>query len=74
MNYINEIAEVLSNKEIAKNIYSAMLKSPKIAKTSKPGQFINILPIKNWEKAMRRPMSLAGTDGDNIEIIYKVFG
>ena len=74
MNYINEIAEVLSNKEIAKNIYSAILKSPKIAKTSKPGQFINILPNKNWEKAMRRPMSLAGTDGNNIEIIYKVFG
>ena len=74
MNYFNEIAYVKSNILIAENTYKATLKAPKISKISKPGQFVNILPSDNWEKAMRRPMSLAGVNKDNIELIYKVFG
>ena len=74
MNYINEIAEVISNKKIAKNTYSAILKSPEIADLAIAGQFVNILPNNSWEKAMRRPMSLASRDDENIELIYKVFG
>ena len=74
LTYCNEIAEVISNKEIAANTYSAVLKSPKIANLAGVGQFVNVLPDSNWEKAMRRPMSLAGAEEDNIELIYKVFG
>ena len=74
MNYFNEISIVLSNDLIAKNTYRAILKSPKISGKAYSGQFVNILPHKNWDKAMRRPMSLAGVNGENIELIYKVFG
>ena len=45
----NEIAKVISNNEIAENIYEAVLFSPKISHESKPGQFINILPEKKME-------------------------
>ena len=69
-----EFAKVISNKEIAKGIYKAILFSPNISKFSRPGQFINILPTKNWNNVMRRPMSIASQNNNEISIIYKVFG
>lgn len=71
---INEIASVISNYEIASNYWQAILKAPEISRQAKPGQFVNILPIKNWPKMMRRPMSIASNEHDNISIIYKVVG
>ena len=70
----NEISKVISNREIAENIFEAILSSPNISKKSQAGQFINILPSKNWGKIMRRPMSIASQKNGNISIIYKVFG
>ena len=70
----NEKAKVLSNMQIAYNIYEAILYSPNISKETKPGQFINILPNKTWKNVMRRPMSVAWQEDGNISIIYKVFG
>ena len=70
----NEKAKVLSNKKIAHNIFEAILYSPNISKETKPGQFINILPNKEWGNVMRRPMSVAWQEDGNISIIYKVFG
>ena len=70
----NEIANVLSNSQIAENIYKAVLYAPKISHQSKPGQFINILPHKSWSNVMRRPMSIASQGKNDISIIYKVFG
>jgi len=70
----HEFATVLSNKQIAKGIYKAILFSSKISKYSKPGQFINILPSEKWNNIMRRPMSIASQKKNEISIIYKVFG
>ncbi len=69
-----EISKVVSNQEIAENIFEAFLYAPNISKISKPGQFINILPSKSWSNVMRRPMSIASQENDQISIIYKVFG
>ena len=66
----NEIATVLSNHQIADNIYQAFLYSPKISKESKPGQFINILPNKNWINVMRRPMSIADSSNLRLSIFF----
>ena len=70
----NEKAEVISNKQVAANIFEAILYSPKISKNTAPGQFINILPNHNWLNVMRRPMSVAWQKDNKISIIYKVFG
>ena len=70
----NELATITSNKQIAYNIFEAIMFSPKISKESKPGQFINILPSEDWNKVMRRPMSIASQNKSKISIIYKVFG
>jgi len=70
----NEISTVISNERIADNIYETYLLSPKISENSIPGQFINILPVFNWDKMMRRPMSIASQKDGMISIIYKIFG
>jgi dihydroorotate dehydrogenase electron transfer subunit len=69
-----ELAEVVHLNEIAFNTVEVHLFSPKISADSYPGQFINILPSKNWKKVMRRPMSIASQNDGHISIIFKVVG
>jgi len=69
-----ELATVVNSVVIAENTVESVMKAPEIATLVKPGQFINILPSAGWEYVMRRPMSVAGTEGDRISIIYKVVG
>ena len=71
---IREIGKVNYNTEIADNFFEAEIVLPKISKLCKPGQFINILPSSNWNKVMRRPMSVSHQDSEVIRIIYKVVG
>ena len=71
---LNELAIVESTENIAANTFQTFLKSPKLATSMKPGQFINILPSENWDKMMRRPMSVASQKDGVISIIYKVVG
>ena len=70
-----EIATVQENKLIASNIWEMKMTAPGIAEQYKgAGQFIQILVQSSWENPLRRPMSIAAIDGDQIAIIYKVFG
>ena len=69
-----ELAEVISNSEIAEGIFQTIFYSTKISEISKPGQFVNILPESNWDQVMRRPMSIASQGNDKISIIYKPIG
>jgi len=70
-----ENVTISSNKEIAMNLWRMSMNAPKIAAAYMgPGQFINILPNDNWEHPIRRPMSIASVNGNNVEIIYKIFG
>ena len=71
---LNELAIVESTNNIAANTFQTFLKSPKLSESIKPGQFINILPTQNWDKMMRRPMSVASQKDGIISIIYKVVG
>ena len=70
-----EIATVQENKLIASNIWEMKMTAPGIAEQYKgAGQFIQILVQSSWDSPLRRPMSIAAVDGDQIAIIYKVFG
>jgi len=67
-------AMVLSNREIAHNIYSLEFEiTPEISKST-PGQFINIRVRGEDAPFFRRPFSIAGTDDESAEIIYEVVG
>ena len=70
-----EIATVLENKLIASNIWKMKMTAPGIAEQYKgAGQFIQILVQSSWDNPLRRPMSIAAVDDDQIVIIYKIFG
>ena len=69
-----EIAEVVSNDRLARGLYAMELGSPLIAADARPGQFVNVLIDPGYIPLLRRPMSIAGCDGERIQLIYKVFG
>ena len=71
---IIEESTVVSNGELAAGIHQIEFHSPVIASSAEPGQFINILISDHWEPLLRRPMSVAGSGGDRIRLIYKVVG
>lgn len=71
---IIEVSEVVSNRELAAGIHRIEFRSPTIASSVKPGQFVNILICDHWEPLLRRPMSVAGSQTDYIQLIYKVVG
>ena len=68
------MGKVRLNKEISEGIYKTIIELPLISACSLPGQFINILPESNWNHVMRRPMSIASQENDEISIIYKSIG
>lgn len=69
-----EQVKVLYNREIASGFWETEFESERISTDTRPGQFINILPDKNWSNVMRRPMSVSHQEEGIIRIIYKVVG
>jgi len=70
-----ELAEILSNEQIAQGIWRMSMHAPKVAADYVgPGQFINLLTDDNWDHLVRRPMSIAFVKDDAVDIIYKIFG
>lgn len=72
---IIERATVRENSPLAEGIFQMTMTAPAIAgENPSPGQFLNISVTDEWFHPLRRPMSIAGRDGDNLSIIYKLFG
>jgi dihydroorotate dehydrogenase electron transfer subunit len=70
-----EKSEIVENIQIAEGIWRMVFTSSEIAKKYVgAGQFISILVNDNWEHPIRRPMSIAEVNDNEISIIYKVFG
>jgi dihydroorotate dehydrogenase electron transfer subunit len=67
-------AKILYNKRIKDNYFHLVLRAPKIAKESLPGQFLNIKVSDTDEPLLRRPFSIHRVKGANIEILYEVVG
>ncbi|MDO4467215.1 MAG: dihydroorotate dehydrogenase electron transfer subunit [Bacillota bacterium] len=65
-----EIAKILSNKEISKDIYKMEIQC-EMASEAKPGQFIEITVPPFF---LRRPISISEIKEDSIVIIYKILG
>ena len=66
--------KILSNREIARNIYSLEFESTPEISISIPGQFINIKVRGENAPLFRRPFSIARTSEQSAEIIYEVVG
>lgn len=65
-----EVAKILSNIEIAKDIWKMELQTG-LAKMAKPGQFIEIEVPPFF---LRRPISINEIKDDSLVIIYKILG
>ena len=69
-----EQAKINYNSQIAKNIWKMEFLAPNISQEYKgPGQFVT-LSKGNSQHILRRPMSVASVQRDNITIIYKELG
>ncbi|MCL2353493.1 MAG: dihydroorotate dehydrogenase electron transfer subunit [Defluviitaleaceae bacterium] len=68
-----ENCEIITSENIKSDIYKMTLKTPQIAKGSKPGQFVMIY-LDNGVNLLPRPISIADVDGENLTIIYHVVG
>ena len=65
-------SEIIENNQIAEGIWQMVFKSLEIAnRYLGAGQFVSVLANDNWEHSIRRPMSIAEVNDDQISIIYK---
>ncbi|MBU0758791.1 MAG: dihydroorotate dehydrogenase electron transfer subunit [Candidatus Omnitrophica bacterium] len=80
-------ARILSNKEIAPGYFKMALDAPYIAKTAKPGQFVQVRCSDGFDPLLRRPLSIHRLKAQGsprlrsgqarlkgIEILYEVVG
>ena len=67
---------IVSNDKIAQDIFSLVIEAPQLAKTIKPGQFMNFEVPGNAMSLLRIPLSFARADADagTVEIWYAVVG
>jgi len=76
MNSCIEVGKIQSNELIGPAIYRMAVFSPEIAKNSRVGQFVHVRVANSTAPLLRRPLSLAGADAKNgnIILIYRVVG
>ncbi|MDA0986291.1 MAG: dihydroorotate dehydrogenase electron transfer subunit [Bacteroidetes bacterium] len=71
---INAIVKCTKLQKLTPEVYKLSFKSKKIAKLSKPGQFLNIKISDSFLPFLRRPFSIYDINGDIVSIIFNVVG
>ena len=66
--------ELVKKEKLIEGIYKFSVKAPEIARTAKPGQFLEIKVSETGEPYLRRPISIFNINGDMIEFIFQVKG
>ncbi|MFA9378929.1 MAG: dihydroorotate dehydrogenase electron transfer subunit [Lachnotalea sp.] len=71
----DEMAIVIKQELIATGVYSMWVKTDKIAKVAKPGQFISVY-CKDGSRMLPRPISICEIDQeeDSLRIVYRTIG
>jgi dihydroorotate dehydrogenase electron transfer subunit len=71
---IQDLCPVQSVEQVARNIFVARFVSDPIARTVRPGQFINVRIGESNEPLLRRPFSVYRVERNEVEIIFDVVG
>lgn len=68
-------AKILSNSEIATDIFDMLIECPELVKTAKAGQFIKLYPDNN-KNLLPRPISICKIDDINntLRLVYQKIG
>ena len=69
-----EYCPVIENRKIAPGHYVLRMRSPRIAKNARPGQFVQILCADSYEPLLPRPFSFLTADTKDFSILYHVVG
>jgi dihydroorotate dehydrogenase electron transfer subunit len=69
-----ETARILFNQRITSDTWLLRMKSPKIAKSAQPGQFVMVRVRSGMDPLLRRPFSICGTERDSFLVYYRVVG
>lgn len=73
--FFKEDCMIIENNKLAHNIWTMSMSAPKITNQYLgAGQFILLQTSQSLEHPLRRPMSIAGVNGDELSIIYKTVG
>jgi dihydroorotate dehydrogenase electron transfer subunit len=67
-------ARVIDCHEILEGIFVLAFQSAEIARTSAPGQFVNLRCSGDCTPLLRRPFSISRVDGDAVELMFNVVG
>jgi dihydroorotate dehydrogenase electron transfer subunit len=71
-----EICRVISQKEIAKNIFEMTIEADLVQEIKEPGQFVHIRVSHHWDPVLRRPISISSYDykKSQFTIVYRKEG
>lgn len=68
-------APITSNEQIMPNVYLLWADAPDIASKSRPGQFVMVRACDDYERLLRRPLSVHRVRGDGqIALLYEIIG
>lgn len=72
---VKESCKLIKKEELVSGIYKFSVEAPEIAKSAKPGQFLEIKVTKEGiEPFLRRPISIFNLDKNIVEFIFQVKG
>lgn len=63
--------QIYNKKQLNAEVFSMEIHAPRVAKKAKAGQFIILRVSENGERV---PLTIAGTDGENVRIIFQAVG
>ncbi|HOP79148.1 MAG TPA: dihydroorotate dehydrogenase electron transfer subunit [Armatimonadota bacterium] len=68
--------EIIEQVEVAPHVFRSVLVEPTIARTSKPGQFVNVRVCECYDPLLRRPFSVHAVDPEKgtFSLLYDVIG
>lgn len=66
-------AKITEQSELITGVFNMTLYAPEIARTAKPGNFLQVKAAKA-NTLLRRPLGIADAEGDNISLIYRKIG
>ena len=67
-------AALLYNRAVAPGIFRTRVHCAPLARQARPGQFIMLRVCDRTDPLLRRPFSICGTDGETIELLYRIAG
>ncbi len=69
-----EDAKVVHREQRADGLFAITVHSPRVARETRAGQFLNVRIETSAAPLLRRPFSVSRTEGDHLEILFNVVG